>query len=315
MSVMIETENLGRYFGEIKAVDGVSFQVKVREVLGFLGPNGAGKSTTMKMLTCFLLPSFGSAKVGGYDVVRQSREVRKILGYLPENAPLYGEMEVLHFLQFIAEVRGLKGRMQAQAIERVIHLTGLNGVLGQRIETLSKGYKRRVGLAQAIVHDPTILILDEPTDGLDPNQKHDVRTLILGMAKEKCILLSTHILEEVDAVCTRAVIVTSGKIVADASPDELRQHSKIHGAITLRAPRQNAAGLRLQLQQVPGVREVLEEDRGGEEVRFTLISEKGSDVLSRLLRVADQQRWSIGSLRVERGELDEVFRDITRPGA
>lgn len=226
MSEMIKTENLGRYFGELKAVDGITFSVSKGEVLGFLGPNGAGKSTTMKMLTCFLSPSFGGAAIGGYDIMTNSREVRKIIGYLPENVPLYGEMTVKDFLDFIAEVRAIDSANVNSAIERVINLTSLSSVVNQKIETLSKGFKRRVGLAQALIHDPAVLIMDEPTDGLDPNQKHEVRQLIRSMAKDKCIILSTHILEEVEEVCTRAIIIAKGKLVADSTPEELKKRSK-----------------------------------------------------------------------------------------
>lgn len=226
MSVMIEAVNLGRYFGQIKAVDGVSFSVSKGEVLGFLGPNGAGKSTTMKLLSGFLSPSFGKASIGGLDVVEHSCQVRKLLGYLPENAPLYGEMKVLDFLKFVAEVREIPQSIRNSAIERVVNLSSLLSVTEQRIETLSKGFKRRVGLAQALIHDPNVLILDEPTDGLDPNQKHEVRALINSMAKDKCVILSTHILEEVDAVCTRAIIIARGKVVADDTPDGLRSKSE-----------------------------------------------------------------------------------------
>ena len=219
---MIETRNLGSYFGDVKAVDGVSFSVQRGEVLGFLGPNGAGKSTTMKLITCFLTPNFGTALVGGFDVQTASREVRKLIGYLPENAPLYGEMRVVEFLRFIAEVRGLSVAARESAVERVVNLATLASVVDRRVENLSKGFKRRVGLAQALIHDPEILILDEPTDGLDPNQKHEVRALISSMAEKKCIVLSTHILEEVDAVCTHAIIIARGKVVADGTPAELK---------------------------------------------------------------------------------------------
>ncbi len=221
---MIEVDGLGRYFGDIKAVDGLSFSVNRGEVLGFLGPNGAGKSTTMKMLTCFLTPSFGTARVNGFDVTEESLQVRKSLGYLPESAPLYGEMIVSDFLRFIADVREIPKLEQKSAIDRVVELTSLDRVMQQRVETLSKGYRRRVGLAQALIHDPDILILDEPTDGLDPNQKHEVRTLINSM-QDKCLILSTHILEEVDAVCSRAIIIANGKIVADDTPEELKKLS------------------------------------------------------------------------------------------
>lgn len=218
---MISVDNLGRHFGGIKAVDGISFKVNTGEVLGFLGPNGAGKSTTMKMLTCFLTPSFGTATVAGFDISQDQIKVKSAIGYLPENAPLYGEMKVKDFLEFVGKVRGLQGDTLQQSVDRVSSKCSLQGVLSQRIETLSKGFKRRVGLAQALIHDPKVLILDEPTDGLDPNQKHEVRMLINEMSKEKCIILSTHILEEVESVCTRAIIIAKGKIVADATPSEL----------------------------------------------------------------------------------------------
>ena len=218
---MISVKNLGRHFGSIRAVDGISFEAKIGDVLGFLGPNGAGKSTTMKMLTCFLTPSFGTAEVAGFDIASKQMEVKKSLGYLPENAPLYGEMRVRDFLDFVGKVRGLEGQNLSEAIDRVAEKCSLKDVLKQPIETLSKGFKRRVGLAQALIHDPKILILDEPTDGLDPNQKYEVRCLINEMAKEKCIILSTHILEEVESVCTRAVIIAKGKVVADDTPQQL----------------------------------------------------------------------------------------------
>lgn len=219
---MIKTDNLVRTFGTFRAVDGISFEVSKGEVLGFLGPNGAGKSTTMKMLTCFLTPSSGTATVAGYDILNDSRSVQKSIGYLPENAPLYSEMEVGNFLKFISEIRGIDIK---NSISRVVDLCDLSEVFYKPIETLSKGFKRRVGLAQALIHDPEVLILDEPTDGLDPNQKHQVRCLIKSMSKEKCIVLSTHILEEVDAVCSRAIIIARGKVVADSTPEQLKSDS------------------------------------------------------------------------------------------
>lgn len=310
MPVMVETENLGRYFGQIKAVDGITFKVERGEVLGFLGPNGAGKSTTMKMLSCFLAPSFGTAKVGGYDISTYSREVRSVLGYLPENAPLYGEMTVAELLKFVAEVRGIDRSATKGAIERVISLTSLDSVVQQRVETLSKGFKRRVGLAQALINDPEILILDEPTDGLDPNQKHEVRTLINKMAKEKCIILSTHILEEVDAVCTRAVIIAKGKIVADAAPDVLRKRSKSYGAVTITFSRPQES-LALALRKIAGVNEVQVESCG-ERTAYTLIPAEGENLLTTVVKEAEARQWPFEDLRLETGQLDEVFRQITR---
>ncbi len=225
---MIEVRSLTKRFGPagdagILAVDGISFQVPAGQVLGFLGPNGAGKSTTMKMITGFLSPTSGTAVVCGHDVVKDPLGVKAKIGYLPEGAPAYPDMTPEGFLNFVADVRGLKGARRKQRLDEVISRTHIEGVLRQPIDTLSKGFKRRVGLAQAILHDPDVLIMDEPTDGLDPNQKHEVRKLILDMAKSggKAIVLSTHILEEVDAVCSRAIIIARGKIVADGSPKSL----------------------------------------------------------------------------------------------
>ncbi|MAE71104.1 MAG: multidrug ABC transporter ATP-binding protein [Gemmatimonadetes bacterium] len=222
---MIEIEHLSRHFGSLIAVDDVSFEVGRGEVLGFLGPNGAGKSTTMKMLTGFLAPTSGFARVCGVEVAESPIEAKSHIGYLPEGAPLYGDMTPAEFLSFVAEARGLANGMRQNQIDEAVSRLQLESVLNQRIETLSKGFKRRVGLAQAILHDPDVLILDEPTDGLDPNQKHQVRSLIRAMAKEKAIVLSTHILEEVDAVCTRAIIIAEGTIRFDGTPEELRARS------------------------------------------------------------------------------------------
>ena len=219
---MLDVKNLRKVFGRTPAVDDISFTAAKGDVLGFLGPNGAGKSTTMKMLACFLTPDGGTAAVNGFDIRRQSLDVRRTLGYLPENAPCYEEMTVRAFLEFICSVRGLTGPAAARARERVIADCALEEVLAQTVGTLSKGFRRRVGLAQALVHDPATLILDEPTDGLDPNQKHQVRELIKKLAADKCIVISTHILEEVDAICNRAIIIAAGRKLADGTPEELR---------------------------------------------------------------------------------------------
>ena len=221
MAALIEIEGLTKRFGAFTAVDGVSLTVARGEVLGFLGPNGAGKSTTMRMLAGFVRPNAGRARICGHDVQEDGVAARRNLGYLPEGAPLYPEMTVLAFLRFIACIRGYSGGEVAERVADAIRLTTLEGVRLQPIETLSKGFKRRVGLAQALLHDPPVLVLDEPTDGLDPNQKHEVRTLIARLAPDKAIIISTHILEEVEAVCTRAVIIASGRVVADATPKEL----------------------------------------------------------------------------------------------
>jgi ABC-2 type transport system ATP-binding protein len=225
MTAMIEIRGLAKHFGTLKAVDAVSFDVAQGEVLGFLGPNGAGKSTTMKMITGFLAPSSGTVRVAGQDVASEPVAAKKEIGYLPEGAPAYPDMTPEAFLGFVAEVRGFSGAEKERRIAEVVRKVHLEGVLLQPIETLSKGYKRRVGLAQAILHDPRVLIMDEPTDGLDPNQKHEVRSLIRQMGRDKAIVLSTHILEEVEAVCTRAIIINRGRIVFDGRPDELESRA------------------------------------------------------------------------------------------
>jgi len=226
---MIEVKGLVKDYGALRAVDGVSFKVNRGDILGFLGPNGAGKSTTMKMITGFLRPTAGTALVGGHDVTAEPVTVKRLVGYLPENAPAYPEMTVEEFLDFIAETRGYrKAEEKAPHVDRVINLCHLAPVRRQSIETLSKGYKQRVGFAQALLHDPPVLVLDEPTDGLDPNQKHEVRSIIKQMAAEKTVILSTHILEEVDAICTRIIIISRGRVVVDDTPANLE--AKHNGA-------------------------------------------------------------------------------------
>lgn len=220
---MISVKGLKRSFGPVVAVDGVSFNVEKGQVLGLLGPNGAGKSTLMKMLACFLRPDGGNASVCGFDIVKNPIEVRKSLGYLAENVPAYNEMTVAGFLDFVCDTRDLKGKNRKAAIDRVVPMCSIESVYHQTIETLSKGFKRRVGLAQSLIHDPAVLIMDEPTDGLDPNQKHEVRGLINKMSADKCIIVSTHILEEVEAVCDRTVIIAKGKVLVDSTPDELKK--------------------------------------------------------------------------------------------
>lgn len=223
---MISVKDLRRRFGSIIAVDGISFEASQGDVLGFLGPNGAGKTTAMRMLTCFLAPDSGTAKVCGYDIRRDAVKVRQSVGYLAENAPAYGEMTVGSFLNFVCDAQRISGSKRKEAIDRVVTGCSIGSVYHQTIETLSKGYRRRVGLAQALINDPPVLILDEPTDGLDPNQKHDVRQLINKMAMDKCIIVSTHILEEVEAVCTRMIVIAKGKILVDSTPDELKKKYK-----------------------------------------------------------------------------------------
>jgi ABC-2 type transport system ATP-binding protein len=220
---MISIKELRRNFGSILAVNGVSFNVEKGEVLGFLGPNGAGKSTVMKMLACFLKPDSRTATVSGYDILKNPIEVKQSIGYLAENVPLYNEMTVGDFLNFVCDAREIKGKDRKKSLDRIIPMCSIESVYHQTIETLSKGYKRRVGLAQTLIHDPDVLILDEPTDGLDPNQKHEVRGLINNMSKDKCIIVSTHILEEVEAVCSRVIIISKGEILVDSTPEKLKK--------------------------------------------------------------------------------------------
>ncbi len=222
---MIEIDHITKKFEHFTAVDDLSFTVSEGEVLGFLGPNGAGKSTTMKIITGFLAATSGTVKVDGHDIASNPMAVKSLIGYLPEGAPSYGEMTTLDFLGFIAEIRGYRGAEKKRRVDHAVNEVALGEVCFKTIETLSKGFKRRVGLAQAIIHDPKVLILDEPTDGLDPNQKHHVRELIKNLSKDKIVIISTHILEEVSAVCTRAIIIAHGRIVADGTPAELESRS------------------------------------------------------------------------------------------
>ncbi len=303
---MIEIENLTRRFGSFVAVNHIGFTVERGEVLGFLGPNGAGKSTTMKMITGFLAPSSGTVRVEGFDVQRDPIEVKARIGYLPEGAPLWPDMSPGRFLEFIAGVRGLSGADATARIKDAVAKTQIGSVLAQPIETLSKGFKRRVGLAQALLHDPDVLILDEPTDGLDPNQKHEVRQLIADMSGEKAIVISTHILEEVEAVCTRAIIIAKGKIVADATPGELLAQSDQHNAVSLQisGDMDIARGL---LQALPVVASVEISHRN----RLFIRPKGGAQILNDVgvaMRAHDIQ---IDEIHLARGHLDQVFRTIT----
>ena len=306
---MIKTEQLTKRYDSLTAVDDVSFQVGPGEVLGFLGPNGAGKTTTMRMLAGFVTPTSGRANICGHDVESEPLKAKAALGYLPEGAPLYGEMTVRRFLEFIADLRSLTGARRAQRLGHVIEHLQLGGVLDQTIETLSKGFRRRVGLAQAIMHDPPVLILDEPTDGLDPNQKHEVRTLINDMASDKIIVISTHILEEVDAVCTRAIIISRGRIVADDTPTGLAARSRYHNAVSmqLEQPAQLAAA-RAAVAALPAVAEVEVSER---DARLTALPRAGATILPAVSELAVRAGLKLKELHLESGRLDEVFRTIT----
>jgi len=302
---MIEIKNLTKRFAQHTAVDGLSFTVRQGEVLGFLGPNGAGKSTTMKMLTGFLAPTSGTASVFGFDIQRDTLKAQQQIGYLPEGAPCYGDMTVRGFLEFIAEVRGYRGAEKRQRVQRAAQQVELQKVLEQSIETLSKGFKRRVGLAQAILHDPKVLILDEPTDGLDPNQKHQVRQLIQSLARDKIVIISTHILEEVSAVCTRAVVIAAGRLLADGTPLELESRSRYHQAVTLVAEGELD---RAALAALPGVAGVEDNAEGS----LTLLAAPGAVIFPQVNELIRQRGWQVRELEVERGRLDEVFRSLTR---
>ena len=310
---MITVQNLLKLFGTKRAVDGVSFSVARGEVLGFLGPNGAGKSTTMRMITGFIPPTEGTVTVGGFDMVENPIPAKRLIGYLPENAPAYTDMTVRGFLNFTAEIRGLRGEAKKKAVNRAVEMCFLESVLHQSIETLSKGYRHRTCFAQSIIHDPDVLVLDEPTDGLDPNQKHEVRALIRRMGATKAIIFSTHILEEVDAVCSRAIIIDRGKIVANGTPQELRQNSEWAGAVTLRVSGVAAAVVNQRLGQLPSVKRVVILKEEAQSVSAWVIPRtKSNGQLARSVAEA-AQGWRIEELHSEEGRLDEVFRNITMP--
>jgi len=306
---MIETKNLTKSYGGIRAVDDLSFRVEPGQVLGFLGPNGAGKSTSMKMIAGFLTPTLGSVNVCGFDTEAQPLEAKRVVGYLPEGAPAYGEMTPLSFLRFVGEIRGLSTALLKKRIDEIVGQLHLENVLDQPIEQLSKGFKRRVGIAQAIIHDPRVLIMDEPTDGLDPNQKQEVRDLISGMSKDKIIVVSTHILEEVESVCNRAIIIARGKLLADATPAELAMRSRYYQAVTIRSDQPEL--LRDALHGVAGVAEV-EIDARDQSV--TALPKKGQTIFAAIGEMIRARGLSIRDMALERGRLDEVFRTITQGG-
>ncbi|ABC31766.1 ABC-type multidrug transport system, ATPase component [Hahella chejuensis KCTC 2396] len=306
---MIKIQNLEKKYGDIQAVSGISFDIAPGEVLGFLGPNGAGKTTTMRMITGYVQPSGGSVSVMGVDVAHAPQQAQRIMGYLPEGAPLYGEMTVAAFLSFIGKVRGLRGAQLQQRIERVVAQVSLQHVMQQPIETLSKGFKRRVGLAQALIHDPQVLILDEPTDGLDPNQKHEVRKLIQNLSKDKIVVISTHILEEVDALCSRVVIISKGRIVANSTPAELATQSRFHKAIFVRFSQPYAA--LAALEALPEVGEVEQVD----DATYLLYASSGAAPLHAVNQLIHSHNWDVEELHVERGRLDDVFRRLTMEAA
>jgi ABC-2 type transport system ATP-binding protein len=309
---MIEVQHLTKFFGDKLAVDDISFAVDRGEVLGFLGPNAAGKSTTMRMITGFLPPSSGTAGIGGCDILKDSLHARKKIGYLPENAPAYPDMTVTGFLEFIAGIRGFSGASRKSRLEETLERCFLTEVRFQPISTLSKGFKQRVCFAQSILHDPEYLIMDEPTDGLDPNQKHEVRVMIREMARDKTIILSTHILEEVEALCSRAIIIARGKIVADDTPSGLKAESSLHGAVRFTILKANGKDPLVQLKDIPHV------------VKMDVVSDTESQMTLRafpkdpahppaneIMGHLVQKGFTIHGFEVESGRLDEVFRTVT----
>jgi ABC-2 type transport system ATP-binding protein len=309
---MIKVRNLKKTFGPKVAVNGVSFTVEKGEVLGFLGPNGAGKSTTMRMITGFIPPTEGEVTIGGFDMVNDPIPAKRLIGYLPENAPSYADMTVHGFLKFAAELRGLTGEAQKKAVNRAVEMCFLEAVLHQSVETLSKGYRHRTCFAQSVIHDPEVLVLDEPTDGLDPNQKHEVRTLIRRMGETKAIIFSTHILEEVEAVCSRAIIIDRGRVVANGTPRDLKQRHENAGAVTLRLLNGSAAAVKSKLDQISGVDRTVVVSESPLTVRAYPRKNTSSDDLSRALgEVALREQWQLQQLNTEEGRLDEVFRSIT----
>jgi ABC-2 type transport system ATP-binding protein len=308
---MITTKNLSKSYGDKRAVDDLTFTVAPGEVLGFLGANGAGKSTTMRMIAGFIAPTSGSVSVCGHDIERESVAAKSCMGYLPEGAPSYGEMTVAEFLDFVADIRGLTGSRRRERRDVVIDRLALAPVIDQVVETLSKGFRRRVGLAQALIHDPQALILDEPTDGLDPNQKHEVRRLINELSKDKLVIVSTHILEEVHEVCTRAIIIANGRIVADETPSALEARSRYHHAVSMRfEKREQLTAASREIATLPEVAAVETNER---DLRLTAVPHPGANALPAVSAMIARNDWDVPELHLESGRLDEVFRTLTEP--
>jgi ABC-2 type transport system ATP-binding protein len=311
---MIKVQNLSKAFGPKLAVNDVSFEVERGEVLGFLGPNGAGKSTTMRMITGFIPPTAGKISIGGFDMLSNPIPAKRLIGYLPESAPAYIDMTVRGFLRFCGELSGLRGDALKKAVNRVVEMCFLESVLYQSVDTLSKGYRHRTCFAQAIIHDPDVLVMDEPTDGLDPNQKHEIRSLIRRMGERKAIIFSTHILEEVEAVCSRAIIIDRGQIVANGTPEDLKRKCEYGGAVLLVARGVKGAQLTESLSRVPNTRmaSIVREEKGKVWVRvYPKADNRNGDLARNVLAAANG--WEVEELHTEEGRLDEVFRSITLP--
>ncbi len=311
MTEKISLNGLSKRFGPILAVDNITLTVPVGEVLGFLGPNGAGKSTTMRMLTGFIEPTSGTAEICGMDVTRHAVETKRLIGYLPEGAPTYGDMTPESYLGFIAEIRGFDGAEKRRRIDDVVEKIELGDVLHQPIDTLSKGFKRRVGLAQAMLHDPEILIMDEPTDGLDPNQKHQVRTLIRDMSRDKAIIISTHILEEVEAVCSRAVIIAQGRLVADGTPEELLSRATDHNTVVVSVDANREDALLKGLDALDGIKSIKKSKTRDGGVSLRIRPKNSGLIATDVADVIRSKKIPVREMFVDRGSLDDVFRKIT----
>ena len=310
---MIEVRNLTKRFGPKVAVNNLSFSVSKGEVLGFLGPNGAGKSTTMRMITGYYPPTEGSITVDGISMLDNPVAAKEKMGYLPENAPLYTDLSVTGFLNYTAALRGLRGEAKQRAVLNAIHTCFLEKVANQSLETLSKGYRHRTCLAQSLLHDPEILILDEPTDGLDPNQKHEVRQLIKRLGTDKVIIFSTHILEEVEAACTRAIIIDQGRVVADGTPNELKARAKRAGSVRVNISGLAGSGIRSELGQLNGV-SAIEADSETAAGFTGLIYPKAQgkrELSNHIFDLCKNRGWLLSELHVDDGRLDEMFREIT----
>ncbi|MEM7148091.1 MAG: ATP-binding cassette domain-containing protein [Verrucomicrobiota bacterium] len=311
---MIEVKNLTKIFGSKVAVDDISFRVEKGEVLGFLGPNGAGKSTTMRMVTGYLPPTEGTVTIEGNDIVDAELAAKRKIGYLPENAPLYNDMSVEDFLGFCAEVRGMAGAEKSKAVDGALDTCFLQPVRQQSIDTLSKGYRHRTCFAQSIIHDPDVLILDEPTDGLDPNQKHEVRSLIRRMGEKKVIVFSTHILEEVEAACTRAIVIDRGKVVADGTPAELKAKSTAAGQVRVKVTGLAGTGIRKELEKLSEVKSVAAIDSSDNGFTGLVAATKAGhgEVSKAVYRMCVDRNLVLEELSPEEGRLDDVFREMTR---
>ena len=309
---MIKVENLTKRYGGFTAVDGISFEVGKGEIVGFLGPNGAGKSTTMKMLSCYLPPTSGRAEIAGFDVFRDSLKARERIGYMPEHVPLYNDMRVTEYLKYRAALKGVRGRRMKERIADVMDLCGLRDVERKLVGNLSKGYRQRVGLADAMVHEPDLLILDEPTIGLDPNQIRQVRELIRNLGRHHTILMSTHILPEVELTCSRVLIINRGRIEASDAPQNLRARLGATGDVRLEVKVPDVEGAKKALLSVAGVKTatVIEE---GDWMTFTLGVDPGADPREAIYQAAIERRWPLRELSRERVTLEDVFADITHP--